>query len=84
MQEIVIEYASGVLKQALELSAQRGRVKAGGKALGPPTADDVLTVIRNDPRKSQRVEELLIMQKEIKMTTEQLEKDEETLAKLVD
>eukprot|EP00890_Picochlorum_soloecismus_P002856 jgi/Picsp_1/3571/NSC_06408-R1_spermatogenesis-associated protein 20-like len=84
VEEIVIEYASGVLKQALELSAQRGRVKAGGKALGPPTADDVLMVIRKDPRKSQRVEELLIMQKEIKMTTEQLEKDEETLAKLVD
>ena len=84
MQEIAIEYATGVLKSALDLTSQRGRLKAGGKPLGPPTADDILAVVRKDPKKALRVKELLIMQKEIKMTTDKLEKDEEALAKLVD
>lgn len=81
----MILYSTGVLKKALDLSAQRGRVRPGGKATGPPTADDILAIVRKDLRKSQRVEELLIMQKEIKMTTDHLEgKDEESLAKMVD
>ena len=80
----VIDYAQGILQAALELNAKRGRVKASnGKPLGVPSAEDIMTVVRHDGRKVQRVEELLIMQKEIKIIQEMEKTDEESLAKLL-
>lgn len=84
MQDIVIEYSSGVLQKALDISSRRGKLKSGGKPTGPPTAEDILSVIAKDPKKSLRVKELLTLQQEIKLTTERLEKDEEALAKLME
>lgn len=83
LEELVIAYASGVLQESLDLASRRGRVKSNGKALGPPTAEDVMTVVRRDGKKSNRVEELLIMQREIKVIQEMEKTDEESLAKLV-
>ncbi|WPT12988.1 Transcription initiation factor TFIID subunit 13 [Picochlorum sp. SENEW3] len=83
LEELVIAYASGVLQESLDLASRRGRVKSNGKPLGPPTAEDVMTVVRRDGKKSNRVEELLIMQREIKVIQEMEKTDEESLAKLV-
>lgn len=83
LEELVIAYASGVLQESLDLASRRGLVKSNGKALGPPTAEDVMTVVRRDGKKSNRVEELLIMQREIKVIQEMEKTDEESLAKLV-
>lgn len=48
--------------------------------MGPPTAEDVMTVVRKDSRKVRRVEELLLMQKEIKIIQDMEKTDEEALA----
>lgn len=66
MQEVVIEYASGVLKKAMDLAALRGKSKPPLKGTGAVTAEDVLTVVKTDSKKVDRVKELFDMQKEIK------------------
>lgn len=81
VEDAVVSYAVRVLTSALNLAKQRGRVKAStGKPMGPPTAEDVITVVRKDSRKVRRVEELLIMQKEIKIIQDMEKTDEEALA----
>ena len=81
VEDAVVAYSVQVLTSALHLAKQRGRVKAStGKPMGPPTAEDVMTVVRKDSRKVRRVEELLIMQKEIKIIQDMEKTDEEALA----
>jgi hypothetical protein len=82
VEDALVSYSAEILKSALELSRQRGRVRSTGKPSGPPLAEDVVTVVRKDPRKVKRIEELLIMQQEIKVAQDTIEKQEdlETLA----
>ena len=81
VEDAVVAYSVYVLTCALNLARQRGRIKAStGKPMGPPTAEDVMTVVRKDSRKVRRVEELLIMQKEIKIIQDMEKTDEEALA----
>lgn len=84
LQAIVIEYASGVLRKALDRGSQRGRLKAGGKPTGPPPVDDILAVVRSDSKKALRVKELLSMQNYVRDALRALEdKPEEALADFV-
>jgi transcription initiation factor TFIID subunit 13 len=77
VEDALVGYSVDILKSALDLSKQRGRIRSTGRPTGPPTAEDILTVVRKDPRKVARVEELLIMQQEIKVAQDSIEKQED-------
>ncbi len=66
LQEIVIEYASGVLRKSLDLSSLRGKSKPPLKGVGAVTAEDIMAVVKKDPKKYERVKELFELQKELK------------------
>ncbi len=74
VEDALVSYSVEILKAALDLSKQRGRMRSTGKPTGPPTAEDVVTVVRKDPRKVKRIEELMIMQQEIKVAQDTIEK----------
>ena len=74
VEDALVSYSVDILKSALDLSKQRGRRRSTGKPTGPPTAEDVVTVVRKDARKVKRIEELLIMQQEIKVAQDTIEK----------
>jgi len=82
VEDALVSYSVDILRSALDLSKQRGRIRSTGRPTGPPTAEDIVTVVRKDPRKVARVEELLIMQQEIKVAHDTIERQEdlETLA----
>lgn len=84
MQDIVIEYASGVLRSALDISTRRGRVNAAGKPTGAPTADDIVAVVRKDHKKTLRAKELLYLVRDIEAQSRKLDTSKEELAKLVE
>ena len=66
-QEIVIEYSTGVLRKAMDLATLRGKSKPPLKGVGAVTAEDIMAVVRRDPKKYDRVKELLELQKELKL-----------------
>ena len=74
VEDALVSYSVEILKAALDLSKQRGRIRSTGKPTGPPTAEDIVTVVRKDPRKVKRIEELMIMQQEIKVAQDTIEK----------
>jgi hypothetical protein len=74
VEDALVSYSVEILKAALDLSKQRGRMRSTGKPTGPPTAEDIVTVVRKDPRKVKRIEELMIMQQEIKVAQDTIEK----------
>lgn len=65
-QEIVIEYASGVLRKSLDLASLRGKSKPPLKGVGAVTAEDIIAIVKKDPKKFERVKELFELQKELK------------------
>ena len=71
MNQIVQEYILAVTDEACDVAAEHG-VKPGGKL----EVESVLYVMRRDERKSQRIKELLSMQREITETRNQRLKDE--------
>ncbi|GJP74404.1 hypothetical protein CLOP_g4989 [Closterium sp. NIES-67] len=56
VEEIAIEYITDMVHRAQEVAARRGRL----------TTEDVLFLIRKDPRKFARAKELLAMNVELK------------------
>lgn len=66
MQEIVIEYASGVLRKSLDLASLRGKAKPPLKGIGAVTAEDIMVIVKKDPKKYERVKELFELQRELK------------------
>lgn len=56
MEDIVIEYITDMVHKAQEVASQRGKVGV----------EDILFLIRKDPRKFARVKELLAMDKMLK------------------
>ena len=65
-QEIVIEYASGVLRKSMDLASLRGKSKPPLKGVGAVTAEDIMSIVKKDPKKFERVKELFELQKELK------------------
>lgn len=77
VEDILIDYLSNILHKALDASAQRGRIKPGQKA--PANAlnvDDILHIVRRDPKKYARVQELLLLQEEIKKAKQIVEMEQ--------
>lgn len=66
MQELVIEYANGVLLKAMDIASTRGKAKPPLKGIGAVTAEDILAVVQKDRKKVDRVKDLFDMQKEIR------------------
>ena len=63
VEDIVIEYATGLLHRAVDAAAERGRVRVGGRlAPGALAPEDLLALVRGDRRKAGRAAELLEMQ----------------------
>ncbi|KAG7670819.1 hypothetical protein Ndes2526B_g01427 [Nannochloris sp. 'desiccata'] len=66
VEEIVIEYASGVFRKSLNLASLRGKSKPPLKGVGAVTAEDIMAIVKKDPKKFERVKELFELQKELK------------------
>ena len=62
----MIEYANGVLKKSLDIASLRGKTKPPLKGIGSVAAEDIMSVVKRDPKKYERVRELFDLQKEIK------------------
>uniref|UniRef100_A0AAD5DV64 Transcription initiation factor TFIID subunit 13 n=1 Tax=Chlorella ohadii TaxID=2649997 RepID=A0AAD5DV64_9CHLO len=78
VEDIVLDYASTLMRKAMDSAAERGKLRkpnapGAGTAIG---AEDVLFLVRKDPRKYARAKELLIMDEEIRKAR-QLVEDEE-------
>eukprot|EP00887_Chlorella_sp_A99_P004264 scaffold15.g4264.t1 len=66
VEDCVIEYATGLMQRAMDSAAARGRLKGGpqrGASVGP---EDILFLVRKEPKKYGRVKELLILAEELK------------------
>lgn len=83
-QEIVIDYASGVLRKSMDLASLRGKSRPPLKGIGAVTAEDVMAVVRRDPKKYERVRELFDLQKELREARAGFDQDEEALKKLAE
>ncbi|KAL4421814.1 hypothetical protein ABPG77_001603 [Micractinium sp. CCAP 211/92] len=68
VEDIVLDYATTLLHKAMDSAALRGKLRrpgapGAGAAVG---AEDILFLVRKDPKKYARAKELLIMDEEIK------------------
>lgn len=66
VEDCLLEYMTHVLEQASKLSMKRGKLKT----------EDLLTVLRRDPKKYGRMEELLFMNEELKRVRKAFETEE--------
>lgn len=78
VEDIVLDYASTLMRKAMDSAAQRGKLRGvrmagAGTAVG---AEDVLFLVRKDPRKYARAKELLIMDEEIRKARQVVEDEE--------
>lgn len=64
LQDLVIDYASGILKKALDVASLRSR-----SAVKATVSDaDILTVVKQDPKKYDRLLELQRLKEELENT----------------
>ncbi|KAK9762386.1 Transcription initiation factor TFIID subunit 13 [Basidiobolus ranarum] len=66
MEDLVIEYITGMCLQAAKVADRRGKVKV----------EDFKFALRKDPKKLTRVEELLYMSEDIRRAKQLFDKDE--------
>lgn len=80
VEDCVIEYATGLMQRAMDSAAARGRLKGGpqrGASVGP---EDILFLVRKEPKKYGRVKELLILAEELKDARRMVDVQAEALA----
>lgn len=70
VEDIVVDYITEMMHKAQDLAGSRGR----------PSTEDIMFLVRKDPRKYARVKELLSMNEELKRARKAFEVDEEKLA----
>ncbi|PRW45152.1 spermatogenesis-associated 20 [Chlorella sorokiniana] len=78
VEDIVLDYAGTLMRKAMDSAAQRGKLRkpqqpGAGTAVG---AEDVLFLVRKDPKKYARAKELLIMDEEIRKARQVVEDEE--------
>ncbi|KAL4448273.1 hypothetical protein ABPG75_005492 [Micractinium tetrahymenae] len=68
VEDIVLDYATTLLHKAMDSAALRGKLRRPGApgAGAAVAAEDILFLVRKDPKKYARAKELLIMDEEIK------------------
>jgi transcription initiation factor TFIID subunit 13 len=68
LEDIVIGYLTDLIYKSMDAAALRGKLRQGGQKVGSNAlvVDDVLHNVRKDSKKYGRVQELLILQEEIK------------------
>ncbi|GAB4817387.1 hypothetical protein N2152v2_004433 [Parachlorella kessleri] len=75
--EIVIDYVTSLLYKAMDSAVARGK---GGKGkVCPVGAEDIMFLVRKEPKKYARVRELLIKDEEIKNARKVFNEDEQDL-----
>lgn len=75
VEDIVLGYANTLLHKAMDSAAMRGKLRrqgapGAGAAVG---AEDILFLVRKDPKKYARAKELLIMDEEIRKARQVVE-----------
>lgn len=69
VEDIVVDYVTTMMHKAMDESSKRGKL----------TTEDLVYLVRKDPRKYGRVKELLFMNEEIKKAKRAFEQDDELL-----
>jgi hypothetical protein len=80
----VIDYASGVLRKSMDLASLRGKSRPPLKGIGAVVAEDVMSMVRRDPKKHERLKELFEVQKELRIARAGFDQDEEALRRLAE
>eukprot|EP00897_Mesotaenium_endlicherianum_P006862 jgi/Mesen1/6203/ME000320S05397 len=72
VEDIVVDYVTDIIHKSQEVASRRGKM----------TTEDILFLIRKDPRKFARVKELLAMNEELKRARKAFDVDDKDLAEV--
>lgn len=70
VEDVLVDYITDMMHKAQDVASRRGKL----------TTEDIMFLVRKDPRKFARVKELLAMNEELKRARKAFEVDEEKLA----